>query len=122
MSFQTALRQAISNKTAFCIRSKNSDRDQVLKGGIVISKELNEILWFAVSGIYRGKGLGKALLEFAISKLNQQKSIVVQTFDESVSEGKAARQLYYNAGFTDFQKGTLNPAGLPTVIMQLTDY
>jgi GNAT superfamily N-acetyltransferase len=119
VSFHEALRQAISYKTAFCIRSETNGKDRILKGGIVISKQANEIVWFAVSDRYRGRGFGRALLKFAISKLNQQKSILVQTFDDSVSEGKAARKLYYDFGFSDHKKCKLNPAGIPTVIMQL---
>lgn len=37
---------------------------------VSISEELNEILWFAVSKPCRGKGDGRALLDFAVSKLN----------------------------------------------------
>jgi len=117
--FQDALRQAISQKTAFCIRTDSDGRDQALKGGIVISKESNEIAWLAVSGKYRGKGYGRELLKFAISNLNSKESIFVQTFDESSLEGKAARKLYLDSGFTDNKNGGLNPAGFNTVIMQL---
>lgn len=119
-TFQDALRQAISQKTAFCIRADSDGKDQALRGGIVISRESNEIAWLAVSNRYRGKGYGKELLKFAVSRLNHLESIFVQTFDESCSEGKAARKLYLDFGFTDDKNGGLNPAGLNTVIMQLT--
>ena len=85
--FRNALKQVISNKTAFCIRSSEDERDNTLKGGIIISKESNEIVWFAVSGIYRRMGYGRQLLEFAISKLNLNETVFVQTFNETVSEG-----------------------------------
>ncbi|HPQ44034.1 MAG TPA: GNAT family N-acetyltransferase [Syntrophales bacterium] len=119
--FQEALRDAISRKNAFCIRSNSDGNEQTLQGGIVISKESNEIAWFAVPKQYRGKGHGRQLLSFAIRKLNPQESIFVQTFDESVSEGKAARTLYSDFGFLDYKDGGLNPAGIPTVVMQLTN-
>lgn len=119
VSFRDALRQAISDGTAFCIRSENNEKDRILKGGIVISRESNEIVWFAVSGISRERGCGKALLKFAINQLNKRKSIFVQTFDSTVSEGLAARKLFGNFGFVDHEKGEVNPAGVPTVIMQL---
>jgi GNAT superfamily N-acetyltransferase len=93
-AFQEALRQAISENRAFCIRSDQSKKEDRLKGGIIISRESNEIAWFAVSKKYRGMGFGKQLLEFAIGQLNPQESIVVETFDASVPEGKAARKLY----------------------------
>ena len=117
--FQDALRQAISQKTAFCIRADLDGKDRALKGGIVISKESNEIAWLAVSDRYRRKGYGRELLKFAISRLNHHKSIFVQTFDESSFEGKAARKLYFDFGFIDNKNGGLNPAGIATVIMQL---
>jgi ribosomal protein S18 acetylase RimI-like enzyme len=119
-AFQDALRQAISENRAFCIRADQVEKDDSLKGGIVISRELNEIAWLAVSKRYRGMGFGRQLLEFAVGRLNPQESIFVQTFDESVPEGNAARKLYLDFGFADLEDGGLNPAGVPTVIMKLT--
>lgn len=119
--FQEALKQAILSDTAFCIRSEPGEKNKTLKGGIVISKEANEISWLAVSQKYRGMGYGRNLIEFAIGKLNSEESIFVQTFDDSVPEGKSARKLYSDFGFTDFKDGGLNPAGIPTVIMRLSN-
>ncbi|NDY74355.1 hypothetical protein DO021_13585 [Desulfobacter hydrogenophilus] len=90
-------------------------------GGVVISKETNEIAWLAVSQRYRRKSYGRKLIKFAIGNLNLRENIFVQTFDKSVSEEKSARHLYWNFGFTDIQDGGLNPAGVPTVIMQLKE-
>jgi len=120
VDFQEALKQAILDRTAFCIRSDSSKKDKPLKGGIVISKESNEIAWLAVSQQYRRMGYGQKLIKFAISKLNAQESVYVQTFDKSVPEGKPARKLYLYFGFTDFKDGGLNPAGVSTVIMKLS--
>jgi ribosomal protein S18 acetylase RimI-like enzyme len=120
-AFQEALRQAISENRAFCIRSDQVEKKH-LKGGTVISRESNEIEWLAVSNLYRGMGFGRQLLEFAIGRLNPQKSIYVQTFDASVPEGKAARKLYLNYGFADLKDGGLNPAGIPTVVMELAAF
>lgn len=119
VAFQEALRQAISENRAFCVRSAPNEKNSALKGGIVISKASNEIAWFAVSEPYRRMGYGRQLLKFAIDNLNPQESIFVQTFDESFSEGKAARKLYFDFGFVDHKNGGLNPAGVPTVIMRL---
>ncbi|NLP04238.1 MAG: GNAT family N-acetyltransferase [Fibrobacter sp.] len=119
LDFQEALRHAISSSTAFCIYSEPNGDNKKLIGGVVISKEKNEIAWLAVSQQYRGNGCGRKLIEFAISKLNQQKNISVQTFDKSVHEGKSARNLYLDFGFSDVQDGGINPAGILTVIMQL---
>ena len=116
--FQEAIKQAMAQKTAFCMRSGPNDKKGILKGGVVISKELNEILWFAVSEPCRGKGYGRTLLDFAVNKLNHGKRILVQTFDASSPDGRAARKLYLDFGFLDYKDGGLNPAGIPTVIMQ----
>ena len=118
VSFQNGLQQAILQKTAFCIRAEHNKVKPELKGGIVISKETNEIAWLAVSEKHRGHGYGKELLKYAISQLDQQNDIFVQTFDESVTEGEAARELYINFGFKDHKSGGLNPAGINTVIMK----
>jgi GNAT superfamily N-acetyltransferase len=119
LDFQKSLRQAISLNTAFCIRSKPNGNDKSLIGGAVISKESNEIAWLAISKKYRGKGYGRKLIKFAISKLNQRENLFVQTFDKSVSERESARKLYLDFGFTDIKDGGLTPAGVPTVIMRL---
>jgi ribosomal protein S18 acetylase RimI-like enzyme len=118
-SFHDALRQAISSKTAFCAVPVDGGNPAALVGGVVISREFNQIVWLAVSRAWRGRGLGKALLEFAIGRLSRKENIFVQTFDASVPEGQAARHLYLSFGFTDFQCGGLNPAGVPTMIMHL---
>ena len=117
ISFQEALKDAISNELVFCIRSKEAVNS--LKGAIIISKELNEIAWLVVSKDARGQGIGRKLLKFAINKLDLKKDIIVQTFDKSVEEGIQARNLYLNFGFVDFKDGGKNPAGIPTVIMKL---
>ena len=118
MDFQEALRQAILAKTAFCLYPDRNQGAPHLIGGVIISKESNEIAWLVVSKQYRKKGWGRELIKFAISRLNQGKSIIVQTFDKSVSQGASARNLYLDFGFTDVKNGGLNPAGVPTVIMQ----
>lgn len=114
-SFQAALKQAIKDENAFCLRLET---DAPLAGGVVISPDTNEIEWLAVSGAHRGRGLGAALLEKALARLNPEKNIVVQTFDGSVPEGHAARALYARFGFVHREDGGDNPAGLPTVIME----
>jgi len=119
MDFQNALSEAISLSTAFCIYSEPNEDSRNVIGGVVISKEKNEIVWLAVSPQYRGKGYGRKLIGYAIKKLNPQENMFVQTFDKSVPEGKSARNLYLDFGFTDIKDGGRNPAGVPTVIMRL---
>jgi ribosomal protein S18 acetylase RimI-like enzyme len=117
--FQAALRQAIGRHEAFCIRSRPEGTPLVLEGAVVVSKAANEIAWLAVSADHRGQGHGRALLTAALTHLDPTRPVTVQTFAATVPEGQAARDLYRGFGFTDQEDGGLNPAGVPTVIMQL---
>jgi len=114
-SFKDALVRAIEGNNAFCIRNEQAG---ALVGGIVISRETNEIVWLVVSEQSRGEGYGRALLEFALTHLNSLDHVLVQTFDETVPAGYPARRLYQRLGFEDYQKADVNPAGIPTVIMR----
>ena len=114
-SFKDALAQAIEGDNAFCIRNEQAG---TLVGGIVISRETNEIVWLAVSEESRGKGYGQALLEIALTHLNSLDHVVVQTFVETVPAGQPARRLYQRLGFEDYRAADVNPAGIPTVIMR----
>ena len=105
VSFQDGLQQAILHKAAFCICSEHNEVTQELKGGIVTSKKTNGIEWLAVSEKYRGQGYDKELLCYAINQFDLQSDIYVQTFNESITEDKAARQLYVNFGFKDYKPG-----------------
>jgi ribosomal protein S18 acetylase RimI-like enzyme len=116
-AFQQALRQAIDEGRAFCVGGEGGVPGKPLDGGVVISTQDNEIVWLAVSGKARGNGYGKALLEYALSRLDGTKKILVQTFDDTVPEGLPARKLYQGFGFHDHASAGLNPAGIPTVIM-----
>lgn len=119
-SFKNALKDAIKKDTVFCIRNPTTEKLNQLKGGVAISKELNAILWFVVSEKYRRQGIGSSLLKFSLTKLDSEREITVQTFDKTVKAGLAARNLYLSSGFVDLKDGGNNPAGIPTVIMQLT--
>ncbi len=112
ISFHNALKRLIDSKEAFCIKLDNE-----LCGGIAISKDNNEIIWFAISEKHRGNGYGKLLLQYALKQLDIKRDITVQTFAENISEGVAARHLYNSFGFADYTAGKKTPAGIPTMIM-----
>lgn len=115
--FNEGIRQAISDGDALCIRKGGVKNGQTLQGGIVVSREANEIVWFAVAEECRGQGIGEALLKKAIQYLDRSRPITVTTFDGSVEAGLPARKLYQKLGFNDFRRAHMNPAGMPTVIM-----
>lgn len=115
--FFDALSKTILGGTAFCLRDEADRENCGLCGGIIISKENNSIEWFVVAQKFRNTGVGKRLLKEALVNLNQTEPITVNTFDESVPDGKPARKLYLSMGFRDSSEGPVNPAGIKTVIM-----
>ncbi len=116
-SFHQALKDAIRAGSAFCIRAEAAQPGDSLCGGIVIAPEANELAWFAVAERYQGCGFGKALLAHALSQLDQNRDVAVQTFDAKSEAGAPARGLYQRFGFTDHQAGPPTPTGIPTVLM-----
>ncbi|HNY67028.1 MAG TPA: GNAT family N-acetyltransferase [Deltaproteobacteria bacterium] len=114
-SFREGLKQAISEGRAVCARKHEDAR--ALLGGIIVSPEDNEILWFAVSQESRGRGTGKALLAEAVSLLDRTRPMQVITFAPSEQEGLPARTLFQAFGFVDSHPGGPNPAGIPTSVM-----
>lgn len=118
-AFREGLKRAIEEKIAWCVEEPDEQGRTVFRGGIVVSREANEILWLAVSGRKRGHGMGASLLSEAIGRLDRSRPISVTTFDDTIPEGLPARRLYRRVGFEDSAAAGLNPAGIPTVMMIL---
>jgi len=116
-SFKEALRRVITDKQAFCIRVNNGKAGSKLIGGIIISFEENEIMWFSVASQYRNQGVGQKLIAHAMNHLDKARPVTVSTFDKTVTEGIPARKLYLKNGFTDMESRGVNPAGIPIVLM-----
>jgi len=112
--FQASLVGAIDDKRAFGVRNDCGK----LCGVVVVSYERNEVEWLAVANNDRRNGYGGKLLKHAIVRLNAMKPVLVQTFDKTVPEGLAARNLYLRFGFHEIGQAGLNPAGLPTVVLK----
>ena len=115
--FREALAAAIEGGHAFTALRPSEKCLNSVTGGIVVSQEMNSIEWFVVSGAARGLGIGRQLLTAALAHLDSAKSVSVQTFAPSCSEGLAARQLYMKFGFEDREPMGPNPAGVQTVLM-----
>lgn len=111
VGFDEMIKTVIKEKRAYCTRENRGN----LCGVIAISLIKNEIEWFAVADNQQGKGYGKALLSYAMKSLDQNRPIIVQTFDADVPQGIAARKLYEKMGFLEYEKAEKNPAGIPTV-------
>jgi len=118
-AFRTGLKEAILVNNAFCVTRQAGDGRSLFRGGIVVSKEANSILWLAVSRKNRGQGVGKALLAKAVGSLDRRRPIAVTTFYETEEVGLPARRLYLSFGFKDDVPAGVNPAGIPTVTMVL---
>lgn len=114
--FLAAVRGAIDAGTLFCAVDETDD--STLSGACVIDREQNEIAWLAVSAASRGRGIGSLLVGEAMAGLDPQQPIRVTTFADSNRESIAAKKLYRKHGFADAQPGEINPAGLPTVVME----
>jgi GNAT superfamily N-acetyltransferase len=116
-SFHGALDRTIGEQRAFCVRSGDGAPGAPLCGGIMISLKKNSIGWLAVARTQRRKGIGAALLSYALQRLDANADISVNTFSEDVPDGIPARRLYRRFGFRDRSKGEPTPAGIPTVTM-----
>ena len=121
-SFHEFLKKVFREQRAFCIREGDGPPGSSLCGGIAISKKKNEIGWLAVAEKQRGKGFGRALLEYALDHLNHQEDVWVQTFDETVIEGRPARRLYQHFGFCDHHPLDPTSTRIPRVMMVLAQH
>ncbi|MBN1545281.1 MAG: GNAT family N-acetyltransferase [Syntrophaceae bacterium] len=115
--FRNALKSAILESRAFCVKSCFTGRPTVLEGGIVISHSPNTIAWLAVARSSQNQGIGSALVAHALSIFQEKGPVYVQTFAPSCPEGLSARKLYRRAGFNDLEPKEPTPAGVPTVLM-----
>lgn len=79
---------------ALCVR----DGDKVA-GVLLFSTKHNMICCMAVALEYRRQGIGSALLESAIARLDRSRDITVSTFRAEDEKGNAPRALYTRFGF-----------------------
>lgn len=111
--FQNGIREVIKEENSYGIENQNGD----LVGIIAIDRQNSEILWLAVGKDHRGNNIGDKLVKKAIEELKMNEEIYVQTFAESVEEGRGARIIYERNGFVDLKNAGKNPANIETVIM-----
>jgi ribosomal protein S18 acetylase RimI-like enzyme len=97
--FQAALRQSVQAGDALCVREGNDGPGAPLCGGILLSPNENRIHWLAVARRYRGCGIGTALVEAGMQRLDIDAPVYVTTFREDVPGAAGARALYRKFGF-----------------------
>ncbi|MGY5802709.1 GNAT family N-acetyltransferase [Rhizobium sp. LEGMi12c] len=96
--FSTILARKIDRKQALCARTV---KGHSFAGGILLggSGDVFWIRWLAVSREYRRCGIGRRLIETAITHVPAYCSICVDTFTKETTGGLAARRIYESCGF-----------------------
>lgn len=95
---QTVLR-FMEKEQALCVK-----RGDMVVGVLLFSKKHNMICCLAVASETRRQGIGSALLEEALCRLDRSRDITVTTFREGDEKAAAPRPLYRRFGFVE---GTL---------------
>lgn len=98
-SFDDVLIRKIARRQAYCARTDAGDG--CFLGGVIIGGSGREyaIRWLAVSSNFRRLGIGKRLVEAAISTTPPESTVHVDTFVAGRPGAGAARQLYESCGF-----------------------
>ena len=113
--FKNEIKRCIRASSALCVVNDDSD----IEGIVAFDKARNEICWLAVREKSRSKRYGRELLNAALSCMDGERPVFVQTFAPEVKAGEAARKLYIRFGFKDYREAGENPAGINTIIMKL---
>ncbi len=95
---QTVLR-FMGKGQALCVK-----QGETVAGVLLFSVKHNMICCLAVSPVSRRQGIGSALLEEALNRLDRSRDITVTTFREGDEKADAPRALYRHFGFVE---GTL---------------
>ena len=74
---------------------------QAVIGVLLFSRKHNRICCLAVAPEFRRMGIGSALVEKALQKLDRSRDITVTTFREEDEKGTAPRGLYKRFGFAE---------------------
>lgn len=113
--FHQALRRNIERGTAYCIREDGGAPGAPLVGGLLFSPKPPQytIGWLAVTERYRGRGVGRALVEHVVALVQPPALMVVTTFGPDDRMGKAARAFYQQMGFEPAEMAPDGPDGSP---------
>jgi GNAT superfamily N-acetyltransferase len=97
--FDNVLIRKIAQRQAYCARTDAGDG--CFLGGVIIGGSGTEyaIRWLAVSSNFQRLGIGKLLVEAAISTTPPESTIHVDTFVAGSPGAGAARRLYECCGF-----------------------
>lgn len=112
-SFQRSLTRNIERGTAFCVREADGPPGTSLLGGLLFSPHppVYTIGWLAVTQPHRRHGIGRSLIEHALSLVQTPAEVVVTTFGADNPAGIPARRFYEWMGFRAAEPAPSGPDG-----------
>ena len=118
-SFEGALRRGIARGDAFRVRE--GDEGSPLLGGLLLSRQppVYTVGWLAVASHVRRRGLGRLLVDRALSLVRPPAEVVVTTFGPNIPEGEPARRFYEALGFRPAEMAPPAPDGATRQIYRL---
>lgn len=86
----------MGRKSAICAKVGDS-----VAGVLLFSKEDSMLCFLAVDAAYRRRYIAERMVDFMLTFMEPEKDIVVTTYREGASDGKAARAFYKHLGFSE---------------------
>lgn len=113
LGFHNALRKNIKRKTAFCVREDDGPHGTPILAGLLFSPKppVYTIGWLAVTAASRRQGLGRLLIEQALTLVRPPAEVVVTTFGPGFQDGEPARRFYETMGFHPAEPAPAGPDG-----------
>ena len=107
--FDVTLKNSIAARRALCVR----DDPRVVLGGLLLGGTApdNWIRWLAVRKSARGRGIGKTLIQEALSRCARPCTVSLATFGADNAAGLPARALYERLGFVACEMLPRGPEG-----------
>lgn len=118
-SFEGALKRCIARGDAFCVRE--GYEGSPLLGGLLFSRTppVYTLGWLAVAAQGRRRGVGRALVRYALDLVLPPAEVIVTTFGLGRPEGEPARRFYAAMGFAPAEVAPDGPDGTTRQIYRL---
>lgn len=111
--FLKALHKNIDRGSAYCVHEDDRPSRSPLMGGLLFSAHPPRYVigWLAVAERWRGCGVGRALVTYALTLVRPPAEIVVTTFGVDMPAGAPARRFYVAMGFQPAEPAPSGPDG-----------
>ena len=121
-SFLRSLARNVDRGTAFCAREADGPPGDSLLGGLLFSPHppVYTIGWLAVTQQHRRHGIGRSLVEHALSLVEAPAQVMVTTFGPDNPAGIPARRFYEHMGFYAAESAPSGPDGSARQIYRRT--